>query len=171
MTDLIILATLLAGPKHGYSLIRQAGMVLGQEKLHNNLVYPLLRRFMAKKWVSKKEVPGERGQTRQLYSITAPGRKELISQLSTFSDQDARGSDQFRFRVGMFQVIAPEARIRILDARERYLISRIAKLTAIQENFQLDRYAGEVTSRFLVETRNELNWITQLRRIASKETS
>ncbi len=166
MTDLIILSTLLAGPKHGYSLIRQAGLVLGQDKLHNNLVYPLLRRFVAKKWVSKKKVPGERGQTRQLYSITALGRKELIAQLSTFTDQDARVSDQFRFRVGMFQVIESDARMRILDTRERYLISRIEKLTAIQENFDLDRYSGEVTSRFLAESRNELEWIAHLRRIS-----
>lgn len=166
MTDLIILATLLAGPKHGYSLKRQAGLILGQEKLHNNLVYPLLRRFMTKKWVNKKKVPGERGQTRQIYSLTALGRKELIQQLSTFTDQDARASDQFRFRVGMFQVIEPEARLRILDTRERYLNSRIEKISAILDNFDLDRYSGEVTSRFVTESRAELDWIAHLRRIS-----
>lgn len=166
MTDLIILATLLPGPKHGYSLKKQAGLILGQENLHNNLVYPLLRRFVAKKWVSKKEAPGERGQTRQLYSITPLGRKELISQLSTFTNQNARASDQFRFRVGMFQVIATEARMRILDARERYLCLRIEKLSAIQDNFDLDRYSGEVTDRFAAESRNELEWIAHLRRIS-----
>lgn len=166
MTDLIMLATLLAGPKHGYSLKRQAGLILGQETLHNNLVYPLLRRFMAKKWVSKKEVPGERGQTRQLYWITALGRKELISRLSTFTPQDARASDQFRFRVGMFQVIEPEARMRILDAREQYLSARIEKIVGIQANFDLDRYSGEVTGRFVTESRAELDWIAHLRRIS-----
>ena len=166
MTDLIILATLLPGPKHGYSIKRQAGLILGQEKLHNNLVYPLLRRFMTKKWVTKKEVPGERGQTRQLYSITPLGRKELISQLSNFTEQDARALDQFRFRVGMFQVIEPDARMRILDTRERYLNSRIEKLSAIQDNFDLDRYSGEVTSRLLGESRAELDWIAHLRRIS-----
>lgn len=166
MTDLIILATLLAGPQHGYSLKRQAGLILGQETLHNNLVYPLLRRFMAKKWVSKKEVPGERGQMRQLYSITSLGRKELISRLSSFTDQDARTSNQFRFRVGMFQVIEPEARMRILDAREQYLSARIEKISAIQGNFDLDRYSGEITNRFLIESRAELDWIAHLRRIS-----
>jgi len=166
MTDLIILATLLPGPKHGYSIKRQAGLILGQEKLHNNLVYPLLRRFMTKKWVTKKEVPGERGQTRQLYSITPLGRKELISQLSNFTEQDARASDQFRFRVGMFQVIEPDARMRILDTRERYLNSRIEKLSAIQDNFDLDLYSGEVTRRLRGESRAELDWIAHLRRIS-----
>ena len=166
MTDLLILATLLAGPKHGYALKRQAGMILGQETLHNNLVYPLLRRFVAKKWVNKKEVPGERGQTRQLYSLTALGRKELVSQLSTFTDQDARVSDQFRLRVGMFQILDPEARLRILDTRERFLNSRMEKLSAIEGNFALGRFSGEVTGRFIAESRNELDWIAHLRRIS-----
>ncbi len=166
MTDLIILATLLPGPKHGYSLKRQAGLVLGQETLHNNLVYPLLRRFVAKKWVTRKAAPGERGQTRQLYSLTALGRKELISRLSTFTDQDARVSNQFRFRVGMFQVLDPEIRLQILSARERFLRLRMEKLSSIQQNFDLDRCAGEVTSRFIAESESELVWIQHLRKIS-----
>jgi DNA-binding PadR family transcriptional regulator len=160
------LATLLPGPRHGYLLKRQAGMILGQEKLHNNLVYPLLRRFVAKKWVTRKEGPGERGQTRQLYSLTALGRKELESQLSTFSPQDACRSDAFRFRVGMFQILQPEARLRILDAREQFLRSRIEKLTVIKASFEMDRYAAEVTGRFLADSAAELDWIGHLRRIS-----
>ena len=45
MIDLIILASLLDGPKHGYALKKQAGMIFNHSQLHNNLVYPLLRRF------------------------------------------------------------------------------------------------------------------------------
>jgi DNA-binding PadR family transcriptional regulator len=166
MTDLIILATLLPGAKHGYVLKRQARLILGQENLHNNLVYPLLRRFMTKKWVSRKEAAGERGQRRQMYSLTALGRKELVARLSTFTEKDAREADAFRFRVGMFQVIEPDARIRILDARERFLKSRVEKLSAIQKNFELDRYAGEVTSRFILDSKAEIEWVEHLRRIS-----
>ena len=89
MTDLIILATLLSGPKHGYQLKHEAGMILGQQVLHNNLVYPLLRRFMDDGWVSRRTVPGERGQTRHRYAITPLGRRELVARLSTFSETDA----------------------------------------------------------------------------------
>jgi DNA-binding PadR family transcriptional regulator len=141
-------------------------MILGQEDLHNNLVYPLLRRFMVKKWVSKRAAPGERGQTRQLYSLTALGRKQLISQLSSFTDQEARASDAFRLRVGMFQMLEPEARLRILDARERYLQSRIEKLATLQQKFKLDRYAREVTEQFLTESQAELDWIEHLQEIS-----
>lgn len=166
MTDLVILATLLPGPLHGYHLKRQAGMILGQRVLHNNLVYPLLRRFVTKKWVTKKTVPGERGQVRQQYSLTPLGRKELVSRLSTFSDQDAHSADGFRLRVGMFQILEPEARLQILETRERLLNSRIEKLETIQSNFELDRYAGEVTSRFCDDCKSELQWIEHLRRIS-----
>ena len=86
MTDLIILSMLLPGPKHGYQLKHEAGMVFGQEALHNNLIYPLLRRFLKDGWVSKKEVPGERGQTRQQCQMAAndvPGKPNQAAAVAT----------------------------------------------------------------------------------------
>jgi DNA-binding PadR family transcriptional regulator len=164
MTDLIILATLLPGPKHGYQLKHEAGIILGQEVLHNNLVYPLLRRFMNNKWVSRKTVPGERGQTRQRYTLTALGRKELLARLCSFTEQEARSLDGFRLRVGLFQLLEPAVRSRILDARTGFLRGQLAKLTAVRTNFQLDRYAEQVTSQFLAEIQAELDWIERLRK-------
>lgn len=164
MTDLIILSTLLPGPKHGYQLKHEAGIILGQGVLHNNLVYPLLRRFMNEKWVSRKTVPGERGQTKHRYAITALGRRELLTRLATFSEQDARSSDQFRLRVGMFQLLELEARVRILEAREKFLAARL-ELMAVEANFSLDRYASEVMAQFRGETQSELEWIKRLRKV------
>ena len=132
MTDLIILATLLPGPKHGYQLKHEAGIILGQESLHNNLVYPLLRRFMNNKWVTRKSVPGERGQTRHQYGLTALGRSVLLARLSEFTDQDAQSPASFRFRVSLFHLVGAGVRNRILEARANFLRSRMAKLTAIQ---------------------------------------
>ena len=164
MTDLIMLATLLSGPKHGYQLKHEAGMILGQGVLHNNLVYPLLRRFMNDKWVNRRTVPGERGQTRHRYAITGLGRKELLVRLGAFTDQDARSSDAFRLRVGMFQFLDPAVRKAILDAREKQLTIRIEKLATVQANFPLDYYAKSVISQFRKETQSELEWIEQLRK-------
>lgn len=169
MTDLIILATLLSGPRHGYHIKRQAGIILGQELLHNNLVYPLLRRFVANKWITRKTAPGERGQTRNLYAMTALGKTELIARLSDFSQKAARASDAFRLRVGLFQLLEQETRNRILDLREQVLHSRLEKLKGIIANFAMDRFAAEVTSRSSAEAKGELEWIRHLRRIAKKE--
>jgi DNA-binding PadR family transcriptional regulator len=163
MTDLIILGLLLPSPKHGYQLKREAGILLSQESLHNNLVYPLLRRFVTRRWVRRRTAPGQRGQTKHLYSLTALGREQLIDKLSTFTDQDARSAESFRFRVGMFWLLRPEARHRIMDARETFLRSRLAILTNVEASFQLNRYAGEVTERMRAEAKSELAWISHLR--------
>ena len=88
MNDLLILALMLAGPKYGYQLKREAGWMIGQDALHNNLVYPMLRRFLDEGWVSKKAVPGERGQTRQQYALTAEGRRILIDRKEIEMEQD-----------------------------------------------------------------------------------
>jgi len=164
MTDLIILATLLPGPKHGYQLKHEAGIILGQESLHNNLVYPLLRRFMNNKWVTRKTVPGERGQTRQRYALTTLGRNELLARLSEFTEQDAQSPASFRFRVSLFQLVGADVRHRILEVRANFLRSRMAKLTAIQTNFPLDPYARDVVSLYREETHSELKWIKRLER-------
>lgn len=167
MTDLIILATLLAGPRHGYQLKHEAGLILGQGVLHDNLVYPLLRRFMENKWVSRKKVPGERGQTRQQYSLTPRGQRELVSRLSNFSERDASSSDAFRLRVGLFRLVAPDVRERVLIARETFLRSRTEKMNAIRKSFELDVYPLEVTSQYLAEVKSELAWIARLRKLGN----
>jgi DNA-binding PadR family transcriptional regulator len=169
MTDLIVLSMLLAEPKHGYQLKREAGIILGQEVLHNNLVYPLLRRFTSQKWVSRKTARGQRGQTRHLYSLTTLGRKQLLARLSAFGDQDARSAESFRFRVSMFWMLPTDARRRILDARETFLRRRLATLTNIEARFPLNRYAGEITARMRAEAESELAWIVHLRTLARKD--
>jgi len=55
MNDLVLLAALLPGPQHGYALKKQVGMISGKPEMHNNLVYPLLHRFVQNGWVSKRE--------------------------------------------------------------------------------------------------------------------
>jgi DNA-binding PadR family transcriptional regulator len=72
MNDLFLLANLLDDPKHGYALKKQVGLISGQEEMHNNLVYPLLRRFVESGWVRKRQGAGERGQTRE--STPSPPR-------------------------------------------------------------------------------------------------
>jgi DNA-binding PadR family transcriptional regulator len=167
MNDLIILATLLDGPKHGYQLKREAGFILGQSAMHNNLIYPLLRRFSGEGWVSKKTVPGERGQTRQQYAITALGRRELETRLSEFGESDASSWPSFITRVGMFEVLKQPIRARILRQRESYLLGREQKLTALRQNLDLGMFGGEVVRYLIEQIHAELGWILRLRRLGA----
>ena len=167
MVDLIVLATLLAGPKHGYQLKREAGFILGHDVMHNNLIYPLLRRFTAEGWVNKKAVPGERGQTRLQYAITPLGRRELVARLSEFSEADASSFPAFITRVGMFEVLEEPARARILKQRESYLQVREKKLIALRQGIDLGTYGGEVVRYLIEQIHSELAWIRRLHRLGA----
>ena len=165
MYDLIILAMLLAGPKHGYQLKRQAGYIFGQGDIHNNLIYPLLRRFTADGWATKKAVAGERGQTRQQYAITPLGKKTLLQRLSEYGEADARSFEGFIVRVGMFELLDPEVRKQILAQRESYLRQQEQKLGSLMEKVEVGKFGGEVVRHLQKNIRSELNWIRALARI------
>ncbi len=165
MNDLLILAMMLDGPKYGYRLKREAGWIMGQEALHNNLVYPMLRRFLEEKWVSKKAVPGERGQTRQQYALTAEGRRYLFARLNAFGEADAPSEGAFHLRVGVFPALKPEAREAILRLRERYLQHRDQKLEALQASMELGKFGGEIVRHMRNQVEMECEWVRHLRRL------
>jgi DNA-binding PadR family transcriptional regulator len=166
MNDLIILALLFGSPKHGYQIKREAGFILGQGDMHNNLVYPLLRRFTNQGWVSRKAVAGDRGQTRQQYRLTPKGRQELLRRLADYSDEDALSPQAFVTRVGMFALLKPQARLQILGKREAYLRERENRLAILKANMDVGTYGGEV-ARFLDEQgQAEIAWIGRLRRMS-----
>jgi len=169
MTDLIILAMLLDGPKHGYRLKQDAGTISGQGELHNNLVYPLLRRFTANGWVTKKTVPGERGQNRQQYSLTALGRRTLLERLSAFTEQDARSWDDFHARVGFFSLLPADVCEQILSLRQAFLHTRDERFAGLQKTMDLGVYGAEVVGFMREQIEAELAWIRRLRRLNSQE--
>jgi DNA-binding PadR family transcriptional regulator len=165
MNDLIILATLLPGPKHGYQLKREAGFIFGDTALHNNFIYPLLRRFTSQGWVTKKPVAGERGQTRQQYALTSLGRKTLIARLGEFTPEDSTSFSAFIARVGMFEILGAATREQILKQREAYLRRRQQQFTILEANMELGRYAAQVIFYLRNQLQSELSWIRRLRRV------
>lgn len=165
MNDLLILSMMLDGPKYGYQLKREAGLIMGQA-LHNNLVYPSLRRFLEEGWVSKKAVPGQRGQTRQQYALSAEGRRHLFERLNEFSESDAASDDAFHLRVGLFPVLKRETRENILGGREQWLQNRDQKLAALQANLELGKFGGEIVRHRRKQIEMELEWNRHLRRVA-----
>jgi DNA-binding PadR family transcriptional regulator len=163
MNDLILLAILADGPQHGYALKKRAGLALGQPDMHNNLVYPLLRRFVSQKWATQRKTAGQRGQTRQVYSLTPSGRAALVNRLQQFDD--ASSAEAFRLRIGLFELLNPAAREEILTAREKYLESRDQRLALLQTGMDLGRCGSEVTKFMRQQNRAELSWISRLRRM------
>ena len=166
MNDLLILACLLDGPLHGYALKNRVGAITGHGPLHNNLVYPLLKRFVSASWVSRRKAPGQRGRTREIYSLTPKGKQALLSKLAAFTEKDASSSDAFRFRVALFAVLDPQQRAEILDSRARWLARRAAILDDVARSMRLDPWA-EQTVRFLrTQVLAEEKWLGSLRKLA-----
>ena len=165
MIDLLILAMLLRGPTHGYQLKREIGTLVGGTKLHNNQLYPALRRFVKHRWVTRRVAAGERGQTRHLYSLTAAGRQELRGRVSAFTEDDSVSAGGFWTRVGLFSLLSVDERNRILETRERHLRQRVAALSDVQAGPRLDRYAAETTAHVKATLQAELEWIERLRSV------
>ena len=171
MNDLLLLSTLLNGPKHGYALKKQIALITGHGEMHNNLVYPLLKRFVANGWVSNRETAGERGQTRELYALTTKGRREIVSRLSEFSPKTASSAEAFSFRVGLFEILEPTIRSRILEARAKWLQERAKKLSSLSASIPLGLWAGEVVKFLHAQAVAEHKWIAKLQKKARSRSS
>jgi transcriptional regulator len=79
--DLLILRTLLLGPRHGHSiahLIEQSsGDVL---KVDHGSLYPALQRLERRGWISAKWGTSENNRRARYYRLTADGRKQLVAE-------------------------------------------------------------------------------------------
>lgn len=170
MTDLLLLASLLDGPKHGYALKKRIGLLLGQAALHNNIVYPLLKRFVEEGWVSRHAAAGERGQIREVYSLTKAGKQVLLERVSELSEKDAASADALRLRVGMFSVLDPEKRLPILHRRDAFLTKRLERLDAVVKHLSLNPWSNEVVSFLRSQVEAERDWLKRLEKLAKKAT-
>lgn len=79
--DLLILRTLLLGPRHGHSiahLIQQtSGNVL---RVDHGSLYPALQRLERRGWVSTNWGTSENNRRARYYRLTAAGRKQLVAE-------------------------------------------------------------------------------------------
>ena len=79
--DLIILQTLLWGPRHGYG-IAQTIRANSQDVLQvdTGSLYPALHRVERKGWIAAKWAVSENSQRVREYRLTAAGRKHLATE-------------------------------------------------------------------------------------------
>jgi DNA-binding PadR family transcriptional regulator len=161
----------MEGPQHGYALKKLAGFMAGHGDMHNNLVYPLLRRFVENSWVSKRTTGGDRGQKRDLYTLTSKGKLALLQRLSRFTEKEASSENEFRVRVGLFSLLERQARETILAERDRWLARRQERLESVQAAItamNADAWGHSVLRFYLSQVRAERKWIAEMARKARK---
>ncbi|GAA3290127.1 PadR family transcriptional regulator [Dactylosporangium vinaceum] len=163
--DIVILSHLQRGPVHGYELKRNVSATTSYS-LHNNTLYPALRRFEEAGAVTKTAEAQEGRPPRHVYALTDLGREMLHDLLADLPAELATDEPEFLTRLGQFEHLTPAERHGVLDARAAALRKQGAHLRALGEKTARsprDHRWGELVVAELGERiERELAWIARL---------
>lgn len=83
--DLFILKALTWGPMHGLAVVRWIETTTRSElQVEEGALYPALHRMEQKGWLSAEWGVTENSRRAKFYKLTARGRRQLTTQLSTW---------------------------------------------------------------------------------------
>ena len=81
--DLVILRTLLAGPRHGHAIAKHIQRTSDELlQIETGSLYPCLHRMEAKAWISAAWELSDKGKRAKYYRLTSTGRKQLTAEHS-----------------------------------------------------------------------------------------
>lgn len=160
--DILILRHLRQRPAHGYELRKRVEAITGV-LLHNNSLYPALKRFEEAGAVVKTAEPQEGRPPRHVYEITDVGRELLHDMLAELPAEAAGDDTEFLARVGQFTLLAPDERTAILDARDAALRDRVAHLERVVERARDEPWGERVTRELIRRAKAERTWLARLR--------
>jgi len=79
--DLLILRTLLLGPRHGHSIAHLIQQTSGDViKVEHGSLYPALQRLERRGWIKAEWGASENNRRAKYYRLTAAGRKQLAAE-------------------------------------------------------------------------------------------
>jgi PadR family transcriptional regulator PadR len=79
--DLLILRTLIFGPRHGHAIASGIKHTSQQELLvEHGALYPALQRLEERGWITGKWGVSSNNRKARFYSLTALGRKQLVKE-------------------------------------------------------------------------------------------
>lgn len=167
--EILILRRLRAGPAHGYELRKRVEQTTGFV-LHNNSLYPALKRFEEAGAVSKIAEPQEGRPPRLVYTLTDTGRELLHDMLADLPPEQAADDSEFLARLGQFSLIDPAERASVLAARTSAVRVRLAhhqvmRDLAIEHG---ERWGALVTAELIRRDEQELAWLADLGELAAK---
>jgi DNA-binding PadR family transcriptional regulator len=168
--EVLILRHLSRTPAHGYELRKRVEATTGVV-LHNNSLYPALRRFEEAGAVTKTAQPQEGRPPRHVYQITGVGRDLLHDMLADLPVSQAEDDNEFLSRLGQFALLEPAERAAVLDARQTALHERLGRLQRLRERSGGEEWGQAVTSELIRRGEAELAWLTRLRVAAAGQDS
>ena len=166
--EIMILRRLRSGPAHGYQLRKRVEQTTGVV-LHNNSLYPALKRFEEAGAVTKTAQPQDGRPPRLVYTLTEVGHELLHDMLADFPPDQAADDREFLARLGQFSLLNPSERAMVLAARTRAVHSQLAHLkTMLALATEHHEQWGELATAELIRRhQQELSWLANLNHLAA----
>ena len=133
-SEIVILAMLRQGPRHGYEIKKDVERALGgMVPLNNKTLYLALKRFEEMGAVTRQVILQEGKPNRHLYQLTERGIELLQASLRDFPAEHADNDAEFFTRVSFFDLLEAHEREAILTKRLAYLEAVLAYLQKLQQ--------------------------------------
>jgi DNA-binding PadR family transcriptional regulator len=168
--EILILRRLWGRPAHGYELRKRVEETTGFV-LHNNSLYPALRRFEEAGAVTKTAEPQDGRPARLVYTLTAVGQELLHDMLAELPPDQAGDDTEFIARLGQFSLINSAERRSVLASRTQAVHAQLAHLRAMRELALLggERWGALATAELIRRHEQELDWLAELGELAREE--
>ena len=168
--EILILRRLRSGPAHGYELRKRVEETTGFV-LHNNSLYPALRRFEEAGAVTKAAEPQAGRPPRLVYTLTEVGQALLHDMLADLPAEQAGDETEFLARLGQFSEINSAERAGILASRTRAVRDQLAHYRTMHglATGHGISWGALVTAELIRRHEQELTWLAELGELARDE--
>ena len=163
VNEVVVLALLQQGPRHGYRLLKEAHQLIGpEETLDPKRLYPTMRRLEAEgRIVSHPEPSALPGRpARKVYRLTAEGTRQLQALVADPGNADDRR--RFFLALALLDLVPPADRRRLLDQRLVWLDRERERLGSIAARPVRTRWSAAVLAFQTEELEHEYRWIREL---------
>jgi DNA-binding PadR family transcriptional regulator len=132
-SEILILAILRQGPRHGYEIKKDIDRALGgMVVLNNKTLYLALKHFEEIGAVTRQVIPQEGRPNRHLYELTERGIELLHASLRDFPAGLASNDAEFFTRVAFFDLLEGPERKAVLTTRLAFLEGCLSYLQQMQ---------------------------------------
>lgn len=174
MYEIIVLSLLMRQPAHGYLIAKILNDIIGPiAKASNGRIYPLLAKLEEFGLIDAFESEHD-GRQMRTYRITDKGRLRFHELMMDTTSNPREYQEIFAFKVTVFEFLAPEERLFLIDhyihfckAHLVHLGARVPGLQSEENDYcEIPAHAGSIRSAVehrISQWQLELAWAQQLR--------
>ncbi|MFY9933388.1 MAG: PadR family transcriptional regulator [Streptosporangiaceae bacterium] len=168
--EILILRRLRSGPAHGYELRKRVEQTTGVV-LHNNSLYPALKRFEEAGAVTRTAEPQPGRPPRLVYTLTPVGEELLHDMLAELPPEQAADDTEAMARIGQFSLLNPAERAAVLASRSRAVRKLVAHARVMRDLAEAggERWGALVTGELVRRYERELAWLAELAALAAED--